>query len=806
MSKPPPSERRGNHVAFLKSLLDSLSDAIVAVDRNHAIAEWNKGAERLFGHTRADVIGKELDSLVGGTRAGEAARITGAIMTRGEKLVNVETIRFRKDGSPVPVSISATPLIDRGVFQGSVAIYRDISARKRMEKAQARIQKELKALQDQNATIVNSLAEGIIQEDEKGYVTFVNPSLERLLGYTSADLIGRHWKKFVPPADLLSLRNKTRTRTTMTLEQYEARLLAKSGRVVPVLISAQSLFDRGRFRGVLSAVTDITEPKRIEQELQKSREEAQAANRAKSAFLANMSHEIRTPMNGIIGMIELALDTSLTTDQRDFLTAARASAESLLTIINDILDFSKIEARMVEFEPIPFALHDSFADIVATLALAAQRKGLELICHIPPSLPDAVVGDLGRIRQVLVNLAGNAIKFTDRGEVVVDIGIESRTEDGIVLRVLVRDTGIGIPKAKQKDVFKAFVQADGSMTRRFGGTGLGLSISSQLVEMMDGRIWVESEVGRGSTFGFTTPLKLDLRPATKPAAVEPRILQGLPVLVVDDNATNRAILREMLTNWSLAPHEADGGRAALDLIRIHKRKGTPFKMILVDAHMPGMDGFSLVARIKADPDFAAVPVLMLTSADRRGDLDRSRELGIAAYLSKPVKQSDLFDAIMIALGSQALAREERPLITIQSLREGRPRYRILLAEDNPINQKVATHILEKRGHTVVTAGDGKKALAALKDGAFDLVLMDVQMPRMSGLEATAAIRKAERRTKTHIPIVAMTAHAMKGDRERCLAAGMDEYLSKPLRPEELFKTVDGVIKALRPSVTKERAR
>ena len=806
MPKPQRVDRPENQVAFLGSLLDSLSDAIVAVDRNHAIVEWNKGAERLFGHARADVLGRELDSLVGGARTSEAARITGAIMTRGEKLVNVETIRFRKNGSPVPVSISATPLIDRGKFQGSVAIYRDIRARKKLEMAQARIEKELKALQDQGTTIVNSLAEGIIREDEKGFVIFVNPSLERLLGYPSDELVGRHWKKIVPPDDLRSLRTKTRTRGTTTLEQYEARLLAKSGEIVPVLISAQSLFERSRFRGVLSAVTNITELKKIEQELQKSREEAQKANRAKSEFLANMSHEIRTPMNGVIGMIELALDTTLSTEQRDFLTAARASAESLLTIINDILDFSKIEARMVEFEPISFPLHDSFTDIVATLALVAQRKGLELICHVPPAIPDSVVGDLGRIRQVLINLVNNAIKFTEKGEVVVDVDVESQTEKTITLKVLVRDTGIGIPKAKQKAVFRAFVQADGSMTRRFGGTGLGLAIASQLVEMMGGRIWVESEVGRGTTFGFTTPLKLEAKPKPRPAPVEPRILQGLPVLVVDDNATNRAILREMLTNWSMAPSEAVGGRAALEILRQRKRKGEACKLLLIDVHMPEMDGFSLVSRIKQDPDLAGIPVLMLTSADRRGDLLRSRELGIAGYLSKPIKQTDLFDAIMIAVGSQEPAREEQPLITLQSLREGRPRYQILLGEDNPINQKVATRLLEKNGHTVVTAGDGRRVLAALKEGDFDIVLMDVQMPRMSGFEATAAIRKSERGTKSHIPIVAMTAHAMKGDRARCLESGMDDYLSKPLRPEEVFETIDRAIKAPRSSITKERAR
>ena len=800
------TSRRKKPRAFLASLLDSLRDAVVALDSRHEIVEWNKGAERIFGYAKSEALGREIDNLIGGTRAAEAARITAGIMTRGEKLAGVETIRFRKDGAPVPVSISATPLHARGAFQGSVAIYRDLSDRRRMEREQARIGKALKDLRDQNATIVASLAEGIILEDAKGLVTFVNPSLERLLGYTSGELVGQHWKKIVPPEDIGGLRAKTRSRATTTLEQYEARFLTRSGAIVPVLLSTQSLFDRGRLRGVLSAVTDITERKRIEGELEAAREGAQSANRAKSEFLANMSHEIRTPMNGIMGMIELALDTTLTTEQRDFLTAARASAESLLTVINDILDFSKIEARMIEFEPVPFALRDALTDTVATLALAAHRKGLELLCRVHPDVPDAVVGDLGRIRQVIINLVNNAIKFTERGEVAVDADMDAPAAGGLVLRVQVRDTGIGIPKAKQAAVFKAFVQADGSVTRRFGGTGLGLAISAQLAEMMGGRIWVESAVGRGSTFGFTVPLKTGRGRAARPVPVEPAVLAGLPVLIVDDNATNRAILREMLLNWSMAPEEAESADAALATLAARDRAGRAFKMMLVDSHMPDVDGFDLIARIRKDPGKADVPILMLTSADGRGDLDRSRELGLAGYLPKPVKQSDLFDAIMIALGAQALDRADRPLVTIQSVRGDRPRYRILLAEDNPINQKVATRLLEKRGHTVVTAGDGAKALAAIKRHAFDIVLMDVQMPRMSGFEVTAAVRAAERKTGAHLPIIALTAHAMKGDRERCLGAGMDDYLTKPLKPETMFETIDRIAKASRLAPVKERPR
>jgi len=800
------TSRRKKPRAFLASLLDSLRDAVVALDSRHEIVEWNKGAERIFGYAKSEALGREIDNLIGGTRAAEAARITAGIMTRGEKFAGVETIRFRKDGAPVPVSISATPLHARGAFQGSVAIYRDLSDRRRMEREQARIGKALKDLRDQNATIVASLAEGIILEDAKGLVTFVNPSLERLLGYTSGELVGQHWKKIVPPEDIGGLRAKTRSRATTTLEQYEARFLTRSGAIVPVLLSTQSLFDRGRLRGVLSAVTDITERKRIEGELEAAREGAQSANRAKSEFLANMSHEIRTPMNGIMGMIELALDTTLTTEQRDFLTAARASAESLLTVINDILDFSKIEARMIEFEPVPFALRDALTDTVATLALAAHRKGLELLCRVHPDVPDAVVGDLGRIRQVIINLVNNAIKFTERGEVAVDADMDAPAAGGLVLRVQVRDTGIGIPKAKQAAVFKAFVQADGSVTRRFGGTGLGLAISAQLAEMMGGRIWVESAVGRGSTFGFTVPLKTGRGRAARPVPVEPAVLAGLPVLIVDDNATNRAILREMLLNWSMAPEEAESADAALATLAARDRAGRAFKMMLVDSHMPDVDGFDLIARIRKDPGKADVPILMLTSADGRGDLDRSRELGLAGYLPKPVKQSDLFDAIMIALGAQALDRADRPLVTIQSVRGDRPRYRILLAEDNPINQKVATRLLEKRGHTVVTAGDGAKALAAIKRHAFDIVLMDVQMPRMSGFEVTAAVRAAERKTGAHLPIIALTAHAMKGDRERCLGAGMDDYLTKPLKPETMFETIDRIAKASRLAPVKERPR
>jgi PAS domain S-box-containing protein len=788
---------------FLESLLNSLNDGIVSMDKKNMIREWNQAAERIFGYRCQEVLGKNLDRLIGGSKSLEATLVTANVMMKRQRIVNLETVRFRHDGTPVPVSISASPILSDDKFLGSVAIYKDITEWKRREEEQRLIEREIRALKEFNETIVTSLAEGIVLENAKGFITFANPTLEKLLGYSPGDLIGSHWKVLVHPAELKKIKEKTRSRTKTTIEHYESRFMTKDGKAIPVLVSAQSLFYKTRFKGVLSAISDITPQKDIERELQTAKEEALSANRAKGEFLANMSHEIRTPMNGIIGMIELALGTSLTTEQKDFLKAARASAESLLKILNDILDFSKIEAGMIEFESISFNLRDSITDIVATLALAAHKKNLELACRVSPTIPDLVVGDLGRLRQIIVNMVSNAIKFTEKGEVVVEVKAESRTDRDIVLHIAVKDTGIGIPAAKKDDIFRAFVQADGSMTRKYGGTGLGLAISSQLVEMMGGKIWVDSTVGKGSTFHFTTRLELRKQAEPPRSAVEPKVLQDLPVLIVDDNATNRSILKEMLESWSMKPVVADSGLSALSLLKIRERNRNPIKLALVDSNMPGMDGFSLIDRIKNDPAFSGSTILMLTSAERLGDLKKSKDLGIAAYLTKPIKPSALFDAIMMGLGSASLNKEERPLVTGQYLRENRRHLRILLAEDNLINQKVAVRLLEKNGHKITAADDGKKVLGAWKKEHFDLILMDVQMPELNGFEVTTAIRKAEKKTKAHVPIVAMTAHTMKGDRERCLDAGMDDYLSKPLRPEELLATIERVVADRRPALLKK---
>ena len=653
---------------------------------------------------------------------------------------------------------------------------------------------ERKRAEAELATLFETSADMLCIAGVDGRFKRLNPAWERTLGFTAAELMSRPYVEFVHPDDRQATSAEAGSLAGgMETVFFENRYLCKDGSFR--WLSWRSTPVPGE--GLIYAVArDVTEQRRVAEELKLAREAAVAASRAKGDFLANMSHEIRTPMNAVIGMAELLLDTSLAPEQREYLLTLKDAAESLLGLINDVLDFSKIEAGRLDLSPAEFDLRETLGDTLRTLGLRAHQKGLELAGRIAPDVPDRLVGDGPRLRQVLVNLVGNAIKFTERGEVVVQVEKQSEEAGAVVLGFLVADTGIGIPRDKQDLIFEAFAQADSSTTREYGGTGLGLSISAQLVGLMGGRIAVESESGRGSRFRFSVRLGT-APPRARAADRLPAQLRGLRVLVVDDNATNRRILEEVLAQWRMQPTAVASAQAALEAMEAAERAKRPYPLVLLDASMPVMDGFDLAAKIQQSPRLAGASIMMLSSGARPGDRARCFELGISAYLTKPVKQSDLMDTIVGVFASRTGGRKERPRKEARPPEAGR-RLRVLVAEDNAVNQQVAVGMLERAGHEAIVAENGREALALLEKEAFDVVLMDVQMPEMDGIETTGAIRERERATGGHLPIVALTAHAMKGDAERCLAAGMDAYLAKPLQPRELVSAIASALGSASP--------
>ncbi|MGB8541731.1 MAG: response regulator [Candidatus Acidiferrales bacterium] len=618
-----------------------------------------------------------------------------------------------------------------------------------------------------------------------------NPAFETLFRYQQKMILGR------PVAALLT-NSELRTEVDSNMKSLQrgesahvvTRRARSDGSVVDVEAYSVALGPNHKRSGALLIYQDITERILAEEAMRHAKETAEAASKAKSEFLANMSHEIRTPMNGILGMTELTLDTHLDPEQREYLTMVKTSADSLLLLLNDILDFSKIEAGKLDLDVAAFPLRKSLGETMKTLGLRAHQKSLELVWRVDPGVPENLLGDLGRLRQVIVNLIGNSVKFTERGEVLLEVKQIAQSGPAVELHISVTDTGIGIAKEKQAAIFEVFTQADSSTTRLYGGTGLGLGITTRLVEMMEGKIWVESELGHGSAFHFTCRFKINEHQPEALESWDPEILQGRSVLIVDDNKTNRIILMEMLAQWGIRSQAVESAASALTALHTAQAEEIQFDLIITDLHMPAIDGFGLIEQVRETAELCHLPIFMLSSGGSPRYRERCRELDIAAYFSKPVDPSELFDALLNALAKIKL--ESTNEVLVRERHDKRTALKVLIAEDNAINRLLARKLLEKHGNSVTVVENGRQAIEAIARERPDLVLMDVQMPVMDGLEAIRIVRVSEQSSGLRLPIIALTAHAMKGDRERCLDAGADEYLTKPIRAAELFAAINRI--------------
>lgn len=771
-----------------RSLVDTLPVNIIRKSRDLVFTFVNTAC--------CETLEKEFNDLVGITDFEIFPREL-ADKYRADDLRVIETGKFFEDversrdheGNDLYVHVLKTPVRDAtGNIIGVQVVFWDETERVRAEQ-------DLVASEARARGIFETSLDCIIITDEFGKIVEFNRAAEQTFGYRRQDVIGDDMVEllFAESDQDRSHENIERYATSreegsLIGRRIETPLKKKNGQrfIAEMAMQPIPLGDTVQFATVLH---DITRRKDDEAALKAAKEQAEDASRAKSAFLANMSHEIRTPMNAIIGMTGLVLDTDLEPEQHSHLRIVQDSAESLLALINDILDFSKIEAGKLDLDIHEFRVRDRLGDTMKSLALRAHNKGLELACHVAPDVPEVLVGDSGRLRQIVVNLVGNAIKFTDQGEVVLDVmKIGDAGDNQVDVRVSVRDTGIGIPRDRQSAIFDAFEQADTSTTRRFGGTGLGLAISSRLVRLMGGRIDLKSQPDVGSTFSFDVRLAIGDN-SKLPIAREISSLHGLDVLIVDDNETNRKILHEIFLNWGMKPQKSEGARSAIAMMQDATTRGIPFSLVVTDAQMPDVDGFTLARAIRERSDLGSPTILMLTSGDRPGDATTAREIGISQFMTKPVKQSELLDAIGHAFHVKALESGSEAKKTEYS--RG---LNILLAEDSIPNQKLAVGLLGKLDHHVTIANNGREALEKATQNRYDIILMDVQMPEMDGLDATKAIRSSGAESVVNVPIVAMTAHAMKGDAELCLASGMDAYLAKPIRPQKLYETIEAIIK------------
>ncbi len=766
---------------LFRALFDRSPDAVVLIDPHDPNVSWpiidcNAAACLMNGYSREELVGHSID-ILNVTSGTQAERIAYLEQLRDAGNLKLETHHRRKSGIVFPVDVS-TSLIGVGARELIIGIDRDVTQRQQITAELAREKQYFESL------VRNSPVAIVVLNNDENIVSS-NPAFEQLYGFGNDEILGLSLDSLITDestrAEAARYTQDVMNKTVHAIGKRQR----KDGSSVDVEIFGVPIIIDGKKTGAFAMYHDISE-------IVRARQEAEEASRTKSEFLANMSHEIRTPMNGVMGMLELALDTQLTSEQNDYLQTSLHSAEALLSLLNDILDFSKIEAGRLDLESINFSLRNAIEDVAYTLAKRAQDKGLEMACLVDPDLSSNLRGDPGRLRQILVNLVGNAIKFTHQGEIVIRAEPLGQEDGHVIIHFSVQDTGIGIPYERQAAVFERFTQADGSTTRTYGGTGLGLTICKQLVEIMGGRIGLESKPGIGTTFWFD--IKFEKQPPEKrgdtgPLTLGPVNLPQARILVVDDNQTNRMVLTKNVETLGSRVDAVSSGAKGLESLRNAHRAGDPYHVVLLDMQMPGMDGEQTARAIKSDPAVKDVKIIVLTSMGQRGDAIRLEALGCSGYLLKPVKQQMLFDAVIAVLGTKE--DQAPPLITRHVLSEQRKmNLRLLLAEDNPINQKLAIVLLQKAGYSIDAVETGLQAFEKVQTNLYSAVLMDVQMPEMDGLEATRQIRAWEQNNGQHIPIIAMTAHALPRDRERCLESGMDDYITKPLEPRVLLNVLD----------------